>query len=276
VSQRTALGRHFVAEGAAPVTVIAKVLSVSRQSLYRTPKVLRHMVLAALLIALGFSPSALAPASAQPLTCPVSTVSAIRESGDGSQLVSVTTRDTSSTIATLETWSQVNGCWQRVAGPFVARIGRRGMSAHHREGDGSTPMGIFSFGPKMYGNSPSPGVSYPYVRLTCGDWWDEDPRSRTYNEFVHVRCGTNPAFNDGNSEPLWLERSPYPFFAVIAYNPTRIAGLGSGIFLHADTGSSTAGCIALPLTQLREVLRWLAPASNPHIVVEKLNEPLTK
>lgn len=41
MSQRTALGRHWVAEGAAPVAVIAKVLSVSRQSLYRTPKVPR-------------------------------------------------------------------------------------------------------------------------------------------------------------------------------------------------------------------------------------------
>jgi len=41
VSARVALGRKFMAEGAAPVATIAKVLSVSRQSLYRTPCVPR-------------------------------------------------------------------------------------------------------------------------------------------------------------------------------------------------------------------------------------------
>lgn len=41
MSQRTALGRQWSAEGAAPVATIARVLSVSRQSLYRTPKVPR-------------------------------------------------------------------------------------------------------------------------------------------------------------------------------------------------------------------------------------------
>ncbi len=41
MSARVALGRKFHAEGAAPVATIAKVLSVSRQSIYRTPKVPR-------------------------------------------------------------------------------------------------------------------------------------------------------------------------------------------------------------------------------------------
>ena len=41
MSARVALGRKFHAEGAAPTAVIAKVLSVSRQSIYRTPKVPR-------------------------------------------------------------------------------------------------------------------------------------------------------------------------------------------------------------------------------------------
>jgi len=44
VSQRTALGRSLVAEGGAPVAVITKVLSVSRQSLYGTPKIPRTSV----------------------------------------------------------------------------------------------------------------------------------------------------------------------------------------------------------------------------------------
>jgi len=41
VSARAALGRKFQTEVAAPVAVIVKVLSISRQSIYRTPKVPR-------------------------------------------------------------------------------------------------------------------------------------------------------------------------------------------------------------------------------------------
>ena len=38
VGQRTALGRTWMAEGVAPVATIAKVLSVSRQALYKSPR----------------------------------------------------------------------------------------------------------------------------------------------------------------------------------------------------------------------------------------------
>ena len=38
----------------------------------------------------------------------------------------------------------------------------------------------------MYGNAPNPGVRLRYRRLRCGDWWNEDPRSPTYNSFQHV------------------------------------------------------------------------------------------
>jgi hypothetical protein len=35
------------------------------------------------------------------------------------------------------------------------------------------------------------------MRITsgCGDWWDEDPYSSEYNQFVHVPCGTTPRFS---------------------------------------------------------------------------------
>jgi len=56
--------------------------------------------------------------------------------------------------------------------------------------------------------------------------------------------------------------------AVIEYN-TRpvIAYAGSAIFLHADIGMPTAGCVALPLAELDRALRWLAPGLRPAIVM---------
>jgi L,D-peptidoglycan transpeptidase YkuD (ErfK/YbiS/YcfS/YnhG family) len=49
----------------------------------------------------------------------------------------------------------------------------------------------------------------------------------------------------------------YAYAAVIGYNTARTPGYGSAIFLHATTGSSTAGCVSLPSSQLVPVLRWL-------------------
>jgi L,D-peptidoglycan transpeptidase YkuD (ErfK/YbiS/YcfS/YnhG family) len=119
----------------------------------------------------------------------------------------------------------------------------------------------------MYGVAPNPGVHYRYHRLVCGDWWDEDPASSGYNEFRHVRCGTRPGFG-GGSEALWRSTRAYRHFALIDYNvDPAVPGHGSAIFLHADTGSATNGCVSLPLPALVEVLRWLRPSSGPVILI---------
>ena len=150
----------------------------------------------------------------------------------------------------------LSSCGKRVAGPWRARIGRSGVSAHHREGDGTTPLGTYRIGPVVYGLDRDPGVHLRYHRLTCGDWWDEDPSSPTYNEFRHVACGTRPGFG-GSSEALWRATVAYRLFAVLEFNTARIPGRGSAMFLHVDTGHATNGCVSLPRVQLVRALRWL-------------------
>lgn len=135
------------------------------------------------------------------------------------------------------------------------------------EGDNTTPIGVYRVGPTMYGNQPNPGVRYAYHQLVCGDWWDEDPSSPEYNTFQHVPCGTAPDFG-GGSEALWTETAAYPSFAVISYNAKPIvAGAGSAIFFHADTGSATAGCVSVPIGDLDMALDWLNPALDPVFVM---------
>jgi L,D-peptidoglycan transpeptidase YkuD (ErfK/YbiS/YcfS/YnhG family) len=152
-------------------------------------------------------------------------------------------------------------------GPWAARVGAAGFSDRHREGDDSTPTGAYTIGPVVYGNAPNPGVGYAYHDLVCGDWWDEDPTSPGYNTFQHVPCGQAPPFG-GGSEALWEEQAAYPSFAVIDYNTGPIvAGAGSAIFLHADTGSPTAGCVAVAGGYLDQLLRWLRPSAAPLIVM---------
>jgi L,D-peptidoglycan transpeptidase YkuD (ErfK/YbiS/YcfS/YnhG family) len=159
----------------------------------------------------------------------------------------------------------VTQCGRRVFGPWRARVGRNGVSAHHREGDGTTPLGTFRIGPVVYGIDPSPGVRFGYHRLVCGDWWDEDPRSPSYNRFRHVPCGTAPPFG-GGSEALWRITPAYRLFAVVEYNAAPVVpGRGSAIFLHVDTGHATNGCVSLPHQELVAVLRALRPGASIRI-----------
>jgi L,D-peptidoglycan transpeptidase YkuD (ErfK/YbiS/YcfS/YnhG family) len=158
----------------------------------------------------------------------------------------------------------LTSCGKTVAGPWRARVGRSGLSADHREGDGTTPLGTFRIGPIVYGLDPDPGLRFRYHRLTCGDWWDEDPSSPTYNEFRHLACGTKPPFG-GASEPLWRATVAYRLFAVLEFNVARVPGRGSAMFLHVDTGHATNGCVSLPQPQLVRVLRWLRPGTTIRI-----------
>lgn len=167
-----------------------------------------------------------------------------------------------STTATLQLWERSGRCWRLAAGPWAARVGRTGLSARKREGDGATPTGTYRLGTLVYGLAPNPGVER-YRRLRCGDWWDSDPGSPTYNRFRHVACGTRPGFR---GEALWRISPQYRHFAVIEYNvrPT-VPGRGSAIFLHVSAGRPTAGCVALPEPQLVRLLRRLREGAAIHI-----------
>jgi L,D-peptidoglycan transpeptidase YkuD (ErfK/YbiS/YcfS/YnhG family) len=141
------------------------------------------------------------------------------------------------------------------------------VSAHHVEGDGTTPEGAYGIGQVMYGVDPDPGVHYAYHQLVCGDWWNEDPSSPAYNRFVHVPCGEVPHFG-GDSEALWQSPGAYAYFALIDYNTDpAVPGAGSAIFLHVSTGGPTDGCVSLPEPELLRTLRWLYPGRSPRIAI---------
>jgi len=223
--------------------------------------------------ALGVAPAMArfpdAPARARATApCEANPADSLRSTAAASQLVIVVAQSASSTTATATLWQRTNRCFFHSGGPWPARLGRNGLSSHHLEGDGTTPIGAFGIGPVMYGVAPDPGVAYRYHQLTCGDWWDEDPTTPSYNRFVHVPCGTRPPFS-GGSEALWTEVTAYRYFAVIEYNTSPIvSGRGSAIFLHASTGGTTNGCVSLSEPELVQTLRWLLPARHPLVVID--------
>jgi L,D-peptidoglycan transpeptidase YkuD (ErfK/YbiS/YcfS/YnhG family) len=188
--------------------------------------------------------------------------------GGARQVVIVDAPEASSTTATLYTFENDGRGWYQVFDPMPAVDGANGwiLGTQRQEGDNATPEGIYPFGTAMYGTQPDPGVRYPYHQLACGDWWDEDAASPGYNTFEHVTCGTTPPFAAG-SEALWTEGNAYPSMVPIDFNTPPTGPWGSGIFLHTDTGSPTAGCVSLPYQDLVAVLQWLNPAMDPVIVM---------
>jgi len=183
------------------------------------------------------------------------------------QLVTVEAATARATYATARIWRRVDGCWSSAGGPYTARVGRNGVAKNKREGDGTTPAGTFPIGGRMYGNSANPGVTFPYVRLRCGDWWVEDAKSAAYNTFQRLGCGRKPPFKVTTPDMSGSPRA-YAHLAVVEYNMHPVVrGRGSGIFLHVQIGKATSGCISLRRPALLHVLRWLEPSALPQIAI---------
>ena len=179
------------------------------------------------------------------------------------QLITVTAASYGTTYATLRVYRLSRGKWVEVFGPWTARVGYNGVArpGAKREGDGRTPSGTYGFS-FFFGVDPNPGVSFSYRHAYPYDYWDDDPASPRYNEWVNTRTQNAGAY----PEPMH-QVPAYDYAAVIAYNTARVPGRGSAIFLHVGTGTATAGCVSLPTSELLAVLRWLGPADNPRITI---------
>jgi L,D-peptidoglycan transpeptidase YkuD (ErfK/YbiS/YcfS/YnhG family) len=239
-----------------------------------------HSIAAALAAVAAFAASAAtyaAPTAAAAAEHPASASARLSIPASADQLIVVSspTDDPPKFLATLRTYQRTNGKspWHAVFPAWQAETGSGHLLAasERREGDHATPIGVFGIGAMMYGNAPNPGgLSYAYHHLVCGDWWDEDPYSSQYNDFVHVSCDATPPFAAW-SEALWTETVAYPYFAVIQFNesPTTSGpnAPGAGIFLHSWMGTATEGCVALREAELLDVLRWLKPSQHPLIEI---------
>jgi len=178
------------------------------------------------------------------------------------QLIIVHAAGSGTTHASVELFQRTSGRWWPASELIAARIGARGFNDNKMEGDLTTPTGMYSLGPTVYGVLADPGVKYSYHRLVEHDYWNGNSDSPQYNQFVH---GSNPG---GASEALWKITPQYHHFAVINYNTPAVPQRGSAIFLHVMVpGRATAGCVSLAEPDLVRVLRWLDPAASPRIVL---------
>ncbi len=152
------------------------------------------------------------------------------------------------------------------AGPLSlpVALGRGGIKANKREGDGATPRGTFRLKRLWWrdGRHPRPATLLPVTRIKPDDGWCEDPSDRHYNQRIKVPPKSK-------ADRLARNDNLYDFIIELDHNTRpRIAGRGSAVFIHvARPGfAPTAGCVALNINTLRRLLARLGPRTR--IVVE--------
>jgi L,D-peptidoglycan transpeptidase YkuD (ErfK/YbiS/YcfS/YnhG family) len=143
-------------------------------------------------------------------------------------------------------------------------LGRGGIKANKREGDGGTPRGRFRLKRLWWraDRHARPATLLPARRIAPDDGWCEDPADRRYNRAVKVPARSL-------ADRLQRADALYDFIIEIDHNTRpRVAGRGSAVFIHAARAgfAPTAGCVALELGALRRLLARLGPRTR--IMVE--------
>jgi L,D-peptidoglycan transpeptidase YkuD (ErfK/YbiS/YcfS/YnhG family) len=139
-------------------------------------------------------------------------------------------------------------------------LGRGGIRANKREGDGGTPRGTFR--PRQLwwrADRHTRPQTHLHVRpIRPEDAWCEDPADRHYNRPLRSTSG-----NGGDR--LTRADHLYDFIVEIDHNTRpRIAGRGSAVFLHLarENYAPTAGCISMTKAAMLHLLRRLSPKTK--------------
>jgi len=149
-----------------------------------------------------------------------------------------------------------------MAGPLAlpVALGRGGIQANKREGDGGTPRGTFR--PRRVwwraDRAARPRTLLPVRRIRGNDGWCEDPRDRHYNQPVRL-------MPDHPGDRLKRADHLYDLIVELDHNTRpRIAGRGSAVFVHVARPdfAPTAGCVALKADALRRLIARAGPRTR--------------
>jgi len=152
-----------------------------------------------------------------------------------------------------------------LAGPLAlpVALGRSGIKANKREGDGATPRGRFRLRRLWWrpDRAARPRTLLPVRRITPSDAWCEDAHDRRYNQAIRLAPGAA-------GDHLWRQDRLYDLIIELDHNTRpRVAGRGSAVFVHiARPGMRpTAGCVALTPGALRRLVGALSERTEIEI-----------
>ena len=197
------------------------------------------------------------------------------------QLLVVKTPAWDSVSGTLQRYSRASARapWRAEGAPVPIVVGETGLAwgddaatrrqdPRKREGDGRAPAGRFPLG-SAFGfasRSEMDWIRLPYLPLDDDTECVDDASSAHYNRVVE-RSSVRRV--DWRSAERMRTIAVYRLGVIVRYNASPVRrGRGSCIFLHiwAGPGAPTAGCTAMPASDLETVVRWLDPARRPMLV----------
>jgi L,D-peptidoglycan transpeptidase YkuD (ErfK/YbiS/YcfS/YnhG family) len=139
-------------------------------------------------------------------------------------------------------------------------LGRGGIRANKREGDGGTPRGVFH-PRKLWWRADRhtrPRTFLPLCAIRPEDAWCEDPNDRHYNRPIRLT-------REATGDRLTRKDHLYDFIVEIDHNSKpRVAGRGSAVFLHLarENFGPTAGCVSMTPSAMLHLLRRLGPKTR--------------
>lgn len=140
-------------------------------------------------------------------------------------------------------------------------IGRGGIVADKREGDGGTPVGVWRMETVHYraDRVPRPVTALPVSPIGPSDGWCDDPGEAAYNQPIPLPAACS-------HERMRRGDTLYDIVVVLDHNRNPPEpGKGSAIFVHCWRAPRfpTAGCLAFTPRDLRWILaRWDARRSR--------------
>ena len=132
-------------------------------------------------------------------------------------------------------------------------LGRNGINFNKKEGDGTTPAGVFPLRKVFFraDRLPTPKTGLLTKALKPEDGWSDDPKDPAYNKLIKQP-------HNYRHEKLWRDDHIYDVIVELGQNdnPPK-PGFGSAIFIHLASydQSPTEGCIALKLEDLLLLLK---------------------
>jgi L,D-peptidoglycan transpeptidase YkuD (ErfK/YbiS/YcfS/YnhG family) len=134
---------------------------------------------------------------------------------------------------------------------FKCCVGKNGLNFNKKEGDYTTPKGLFSL-KKLYFRKdrvgqPKCDIEKKIIKKNMA--WCDDPKHKKYNEEIKK-------LSEISKENLYRVDHKYDYLITINHNQNKIPHKGSAVFIHlTDNYKATAGCIALKKNDFEILLK---------------------
>jgi L,D-peptidoglycan transpeptidase YkuD (ErfK/YbiS/YcfS/YnhG family) len=132
-------------------------------------------------------------------------------------------------------------------------IGKNGLNSNKKEGDNSTPKGIFNL-KKLYFRKERVGIPKCKIDkkiIKKNMAWCDNPDHKKYNEEIKT-------YDKKLKENLYRKDHKYDYVISISYNERKIPNKGSAVFIHLTNNyKPTAGCVALKKKDFEILLKLI-------------------